>query len=311
MKAYAAYSNSEIQELSSSGGIFSIIAKKYDIVYGTAMSDDCYRAQVVRTNGNISSLRGSKYIQSYVGDAYKNIKKDVIDGYSVLFAGTGCQINGLKCYLGNEYDNLVCIDVICHGVPSPVLWEKYVKEHEDSIGKITNVNYRCKDISWKNYGMKLNQLFIPVENNIFMKMFLENVSLRPSCYNCKAKKFRMADISLGDFWGIEKIAPQMFNEKGVSLVIVRTKKGARAFNDSKDEIEFLEVDYNDCVKENPCEYKSVDRPYYREQFLKDMRYMSCEKLSEKYLRKSIVKKIILKINKEVHRIGRFVDSKKD
>lgn len=115
MKTYAViYNNNEIREKSSSGGIFSALADKFDVVYGVAMTG----AEMMRVEGNIAPLRGSKYFQAKVGDSFKQVKKDLIDGNKVLFSGTRCQINGLSLYLGKDYQNLFLLDIICHGTPS-------------------------------------------------------------------------------------------------------------------------------------------------------------------------------------------------
>ena len=130
MKTYAAYYNNDIRLSSSSGGIFSIIADSFDVIYGVAMSEDCYGAEFVRVEGDVAPLRGSKYFQAKVGDTFREVKKDLLDGKRVLFSGTGCQINGLSLFLGKGYENLFLLDIICHGVPSPKLWKEYVEYQE-------------------------------------------------------------------------------------------------------------------------------------------------------------------------------------
>lgn len=175
-------------------------------------------------------LRGSKYLQAKVGESFKSVKKDLLNGKRVLFSGTGCQINGLSLFLGKEYPNLFLLDVICHGVPSPKLWKEYVEYQEKKHGKVESVNFRCKDESWQNFGMKENYLYIPRIKDPFMTFFLSDLSLRPSCYACQAKNTRMSDMTIADFWGIEEIAPEMDDGKGTSLIITRTNKGQNLFN---------------------------------------------------------------------------------
>ena len=172
MKVYAAYYDNKIRLNSSSGGVFSRIASEFDIVYGVALTTDCYKCEFVRVEKDVSSIRGSKYLQAKVGESYKNVKKDLLDGKRVLFSGTGCQINGLLLFLGKEYSNLFLLDVICHGVPSPKLWRKYVDYQEKKYGKINSVNFRCKEDSWQNFGMKENNLYIPRSKDPFMIFFL-------------------------------------------------------------------------------------------------------------------------------------------
>lgn len=224
MKTYAAiYNDNEIRESSSSGGVFSALAGKFDVVYGVAMTEDCYGAEMIRVEGDISSLRGSKYFQAKMGDAFKLVRKDVEEGRKVLFSGTGCQINGLSKFLGKEYPNLFLLDIICHGTPSPKLWREYAEYQESKYGKLKCVNFRCKEDSWSDFGMKENQLYISKNKDPFMRMFLSNFCLRPSCYECHAKNFKCADMTIADFWGIENVAPEMDDGRGTSLVIARTE----------------------------------------------------------------------------------------
>ena len=156
LQTYACcYKCDNIRLHSSSGGVFSLLAQQFEVVYGVAMTGDCYGAEFVRVEHDIAPLRGSKYLQAKVGDAYKQAKQDLLDGRRVLFTGTGCQINGLRCFLGKDYENLLCVDVICHGAPSPALWRKYARyQEEKNGGKLSTVNFRCKDNGWKDFGMK-------------------------------------------------------------------------------------------------------------------------------------------------------------
>ena len=133
MKVFACYStNDDIRIKSSSGGVFSALALhilcENGVVYGVAMSEDCYSAEYIRVTDEamLEKLRGSKYLQANVGNTFLLVKKDLEEGKKVLFSGTGCQVNGLKNFLQKEYDNLYCVDVICHGTPSPVLWKKFI-----------------------------------------------------------------------------------------------------------------------------------------------------------------------------------------
>lgn len=282
MKAYAAYYNNKIRMDSSSGGIFSLLAFQFDVVYGVAMTEDCYGCEFVQMKGDIAPIRGSKYFQAKVGDAFKKVKTDILSEKSVLFSGTGCQINGLKHFLGKEYENLMCVDVICHGVPSPKLWREYVAYQESKYGKLANVNFRCKDDSWTDFGMKENQLYISKDKDTFMRMFLRNYCLRPACYECHAKYYKKSDITIGDFWGIENVAPEMNDGMGISLIITRTEKGQILFDKIKTELEWKEVYYEDGVKNNPAEYTSAIHPKERETFFDDLSSISFEEMERKY-----------------------------
>lgn len=297
---YACYNvDSSIRRNSSSGAVFPSLAKyvisKHGVVYGVAMSDDCYSAEfiAVTDSDGLIKLRGSKYLQAKVGDTFKRVKSDLLDGKLVLFTGTGCQVNGLKSFLGTEYNNLICVDVICHGTPSPALWRKYVQYQEQIIGgKVKAVNFRCKDRGWINFGMKKaikvsqqnteKMIYISKDEDPYMQMFLRNYCLRPSCYNCSAKKVKMADISIADFWGINKVAPEMNDGMGTSLVLVRTDKGNDIFRQIFKELKKKEVSYEDGVRENTAEYKSCSLPPQRDKFFDDMNNMGFEDLKKKY-----------------------------
>lgn len=284
VKTYAAYYNDEtIRKFSSSGGVFSALAHNFDVVYGVAMTEDCYGAKFIRVEGDISPLRGSKYFQASMGDTFKCVRDDLIAGKRVLFSGTGCQINGLALFLRKEYSNLLLVDVICHGTPSPKLWEQYVLHQERKYGKIKSVNFRAKDISWEDFGIKENQVYISKNKDSFMRMFLRNYSLRPSCYKCHAKNYKLSDITIGDFWGIDYIDFEMNDHKGINLVIVRTEKGQKFFKEIQDKVTYKEVRYNDAIKGNLAEYASVDKPVERDMFYKDFQVMTFKKLEKKYV----------------------------
>ena len=289
MKAFACFNtNEDIRMKSSSGGIFSALALQVlnadGVVYGVAMSEDCYSAEYIRVVDEqvLEKLRGSKYLQAKLGDTFVLVKKDLEEGKKVLFSGTGCQVNGLKKFLQKDYDNLYCIDIVCHGTPSPELWKKYVRHQESKYGKLLKVNFRCKDDSLTNLGMKEKMIFIPKSSDAYMQIFLRDYGLRPSCYKCVAKDVKMSDVTIGDFWGIENVAPKMNDNKGTSLAIVRTDKGKKIFLNIKDEMEVKMVSYEDAVRGNPCEFVSVKRPNERESFFCDMNSMDFEELAKKY-----------------------------
>lgn len=286
MLAYAAIYENVIREKSSSGGIFSLLASQFDVVYGVAMTKDNYECEVVRMEGDISPLRGSKYFQAKVGESFKLVKKDLEEGKIVLYSGTGCQINGLKLFLRKDYSNLFLVDVICHGTPSPKLWREYVKYYERKYGKLEYVNFRCKVDGWKNFGMQKNELYISKDDDWFMQMFLRDYCLRPSCYECHAKKYKMADITIADFWGIENVAPEMNDDRGTSLVIIRSDKGKKMFDSVKSDLRWKEVSYGDAVKGNPSEYSSVKRPVQRDYFFRDLNRYGFKRTAKKYVDES-------------------------
>lgn len=317
MKTYAAYYDDEVRMKSSSGGIFSLLTSKFDVIYGVAMSEDCYECRFIRVEDDIDSLRGSKYFQAKVGNTFKHVKRDLMDGKKVLFSGTGCQINGLSLFLGKDYPNLFLLDIICHGVPSPKLWKDYVEHQEKKYGKLESVNFRCKDNSWQDFGMKesvkgdtrdeskQNKLYISKDKDSFMRMFLRNHCLRPSCYNCHAKFYKKSDMTIADFWGIENVAPEMNDGNGTSLVITRTDKGQELFDAIKSSLKWKEVSYEDGIRSNPSEYSSVERPKTRDTFFSDLSTIPFEKMEEKYasdMKEPIKRRIKNKIKIAIKRL---------
>ena len=311
LSTYAAYSQKEKERLnSSSGGIFSLLANDVladgGAVYGVAMSDDCRRAEFLGITDEVGleRLRTSKYLQAHVGMTFKQVKQDLDSGMTVLFTGTGCQVNGLIEFLGagkgvsavrEKYPNLYCMDVICHGAPSPALWREYVEYVEtQNNAKLVSVNFRCKDNSWTDFGMKeqhkrcendedvYKEMFINKNQDPYMLMFLRDYCLRPSCYECKAKEIKLADITVSDFWGIQKIDPAMSDGKGTSLVLIRTESGERLFQRIVDKLKIKEVSYEDGVAGNKAEYRSAARPVWRDTFFTDMNKMTFEELKGKY-----------------------------
>ncbi len=294
---YAAYAkDTELRLNSSSGAMFSLLAMHIlslgGVVYGVKMTDDCYGAEYERVinNEGLKALRGSKYLQAKVGDTFHFVKQDLDNGKVVLFSGTGCFVNGLKLFLRKDYDNLYCMDVVCHGTPSPELWKRYVKYREEQThSKMIYASFRNKDKhDWNGFEMKeidenYNEVWISRHSDPYFRMFVKNICLRPSCFSCTAKFLKLSDITVADFWGIDKVAPEMNDNLGVSLVLIRTDKGQQIFDAIQNEIEKKEVSYKDGVSNNKSEFQAYPKPKERDSFFKDMNKMSFEQLSRKYL----------------------------
>lgn len=327
LKVYACYNkNNDLRMKSSSGAVFSSLAEyvfeQKGVVYGVAMSDDCYSAEFISATDEtgMKKLRSSKYLQAKVGNTFKKIKENLLFGKLVLFTGTGCQVNGLKSFLGKDYDNLICIDVICHGTPSPALWREYAQYQEQkNDGKLKCINFRCKDDSWDDFGMKevleetpeesVKKLYISKDEDFYMQMFLRNYCLRPSCYECVAKKQKMSDLTIADFWGINDVASEMSDGIGTSLVLIRTAKGQDIFNHISDEMKLKEVSYESGVKGNPAEFRSCARPQQRDTFFDDMHSLSFEELENKYaalIKKSFKSRIKGKVKNTVKNVLKII-----
>lgn len=283
-KFYAAYSlDKSIRLQSSSGGLFTVFAshilKNNGIVYGAAFNKE---NEVVHMRINniqdLNELRGSKYVQSKIGSTFEFVKKDLLNNKVVYFSGTPCQIDGLKAYLNREYDNLICQDIICHGVPSPYIWRKYLNKYLKLENNIS-INFRSKDNGWYNYNFKIitpNETICESHhNNLYMKTFLNNYSLRPSCYSCHSKTIsRSSDITLGDFWGVENFPDIPNDNTGISLLIIHSNKGVNLLNLCKSEIYLNEVDYKKAIKYNPSIETSSILPSNRKEFFSVVRKKS-------------------------------------
>ena len=248
--AFAAYNkNDNIRKNSSSGGIFTALAEfvldKGGIVFGATFDKDFLVEHISITNKeDLKKLRSSKYLQSNLRNSFQEAKKLLEEDKLVYFSGTPCQIEGLKAYLGKEYDNLITQDLICHGVPSPKVWEEYLKYKKK---KIKDVNFRSKETSnWGDYKLKLvyedGIEYSEKDKNVFMKLFLNNAILRESCYDCRfKKKNRVSDFTLADFWGLRNIDAAFYDERGISLLIVNSNKGRKVLENISDKIVKKEI----------------------------------------------------------------------
>ena len=235
--------NEEIRLRSSSGGIFTLLAEEIiaqgGVVFGAAFTNDFKSVHhiCVSSTVDIGRLRGSKYIQSKTEDSYIQAKKFLDKGIKVLFTGTPCQIGGLYSFLRKDYDNLYTQDIICHGVPSPFIWEKYLEERErKAASKTQQMFFRHKKYGWKTYAVLFefsnNTAYVKsFQEDSFMKAFLSNSCLRPSCHHCSFRNpIRQADITLADFWGIHEVFPEFDDDKGTSLVLIHSDRGQSLFD---------------------------------------------------------------------------------
>lgn len=308
IKAYACYNKNNIERLnSSSGGIFILLAKEIikrnGIVFGASFDNNF---NVVHTyaekEDELTKFMGSKYTQSIIGNNYKKVKEFLEEDRYVLFSGTPCQIEGLKNFLKKDYDKLFTQDIVCHGVPSPNVWQKYLKYMKNKNNEtIKSVNFRNKDHGWSKYQTKIlfdTKIYNEEHpNNLYMKAFLNNLCLRDSCYNCSfKKKYRESDITLADYWGIDNLHPDINDDKGVSLVVVNTKKGSDLFNLIISKITYKDTDLDEAIKYNPSMINSSSHNKNEILFFDNLDQMEFDKLIDKYISKpSIYKRIVNKI----------------
>ena len=294
--SYAAYNTDESVRLeSSSGGLFTLFAtaiiKRGGAVFGASFNE---RFEVVHTYAEnveeLAKFRGSKYVQSTIGDSYKQAETFLKQGRWVLFTGTPCQIGGLYAYLKKEYETLVTQDIICHGVPSPLVWKKYLQYHARGR-KIISARCRDKRDGWSSYrytmvydnGEEYSELSA---NDMMSHMFLSNLCLRPSCYDCAFKtKNRQSDFTLADYWGINAEHPELNDNKGINLLLLHTPKGIRLFEEIQTSTVCRQTDVDKAISHNPSAICSSPLPKKRTAFMRDARRMNFGKLHAKYYTK--------------------------
>lgn len=288
--AYACYNkNEDVRLLSSSGGMFTLFAewilKQGGVVFGASYDEKLVVKHIFVDNiEDLDKLRGSKYVQSVIGETFRQAKEILQTGRLVLYTGTPCQINGLLLYLGKEYDNLYTQDIICHGVPSPKLWDIYLRRqeklHNSKVDATKYPSFRSKVLGWLNFSMSIHfekniEYSESHSKDLFMKAFLGNLCLRPSCYksNCKGLH-RNSDITLADFWGVNNLMPDMFDDKGTSILLINTEKGKKLFDEIKDLSVYKKTDLKTAVKNNALVYIASPRPWNRNKFMRNM--SSCD-----------------------------------
>lgn len=254
------YNNDKDLFTSASGGAFISFARyvvnQGGVVYGAAYVDDDLHVGHVKVNNvrNLYILQSSKYVQSNTYNTYNEVKQDLLGGRLVLYSGTPCQIAGLKAFLKSEYENLLTIDVICHGVPSPLLFEKYIQWMSSKNSKIVKYDFRDKGAGW---GLvykaitKYNSKSLPGVLDPYYYHFLKGNTYRECCYKCKySKPERISDITIGDYWGIEKEHPDFYSTKGVSCVLVNTDKGNKVFDNIRKKAFIIDSSFDKVARHN-------------------------------------------------------------
>lgn len=274
--------NETIRMNSSSGGIFTILAERIintgGVVFGACWDDEWnIKHDYAECIDDLAQFRSSKYLQSVIADTYIKAEYFLKAGREVMFTGTPCQIAGLKHFLRKEYDNLLTVEVICHSVPSLGVWQQYLTEKLQTLGwnksDIQHISFRDKKTGWKTYSFVIENrngnIFTELSSkNAFMRGFLADLYTRPSCHACPAKQLRSgSDITLGDFWGIESLMPEIDNDKGVSAIIVNSYKGKESLHNIK--VELQEVQYNELTTRNPALVKSFPITPKRTEFFKE------------------------------------------
>lgn len=306
----------EVRNTSSSGGVFSLLAgyveRQNGSVYGAAF-DKQFKVVHKRAVGREwVQFSQSKYVQSAIGDCFSQICEDLYQGRTVLFSGTPCQVAGLKQYLTQikaPCDNLITLDIVCHGVPSPRAWQDWLM---NLVGKseIGNVNFRDKSESgWHQSTLTVQDCSGKVlcrdyqRDGLFFRMFFNHYILRPSCYACRYTNFqREGDFTLGDYWGIEKHFPEFDDNKGVSLTMVNTEKAKGIWLHLIEAVDSIPLKQEQCIQPNlqapssePQNRKVFWEQYRKHGFLYAGKYVGI-------FPKSTADKIIIKLDRVLHHI---------
>lgn len=262
----------KIRESSSSGGVFTALAQwvldeggavcaaKYDENFNV-----CH--DFAFSSGELAAFRGAKYAQSRAEHCFGRIHELLKEGKTVLFVGTPCQTAGLQAYLGKPQQNLLLADMICHGVPSPGVWQQYLLERRktDAGGaQLRHIDLRSKKTGWSRYTYSVHMQYengasycAPQGQDWFMRGFVQNLYLRPSCGNCKFKgNHRVSDLTLGDCWGIWDIAPEFDDNRGTSLLLLNSLKGQSIWQQVCGQFEILPLELGQAMAQNPSAVSS-------------------------------------------------------
>ncbi len=314
---YAACATDEgLREASSSGGLFTLLAEDTlrhgGVVFGARFDEEwrvCH--DYTETIEGLTPFRGSKYLQSRIGDIYRQSEQFLKDERPVLFSGTPCQIKGLINYLGRGYDNLTTVDVVCHGVPSPMVWQRYLATLRAGQGEITGISFRDKSLSgWRRYdfvaqstgGGGVRQFY---GDNIYMRGFLHDLYLRPSCYACMAKGGRsQSDLTLGDYWGVERTCPDLDRaldeDKGTSVVMIHSERGQSLLEGLP--CRYQETNYASAVAGNPAIEHTATEPPKRQLFFAQLDAEPLEQLIDRLTTIPLHKRLWRQLHHLAHRV---------
>lgn len=309
------HKNEKIRMESRSGGIFSAISENIlensGVVYGCILNDELV-AQHIRATTLVdrNRMRGSKYVQSDLGKTFVQVEIDLKSNKHVLFSGTSCQIAGLKAFLKKDYKNLYTIDIVCHGVPSPMVLKDYLKwQEKKEKSSVVKIDFRNKkDFGWSSHKETLwFEDGHRVDSDVFTTLFYNHDILRPACSKCPYKDVvHPADITIADYWGIEKAAPGFSDNKGVSLVLINTPKGEQMFETAKYLVDYCTTRLEDSMQEPLI--RPFDKPASREQFWSEYKEYTFEYIKEKYGTLSLkykVTKIYNRIKRKIKIIMRL------
>lgn len=306
---YASKNNSDqVRKTSASGGAFTPISdyvlENGGYIVGAVFSDnfEVYHT-IVENKKDREKIKGSKYVQSNLNFIFKEIKEKLNKDKLVLFTGTPCQVAGLRSFLKKDYDNLILVDIICHGVPTPQIFNDYLNAQKKKYGKnIKSVSFRDKQMKWTSQAVSITfedgtKYIKPHGEDEYRVMFTRDYLLRDSCFECRyANLDRVSDITIGDYWGIHKVMPDFADDKGVSLILVNTPKGEKIFNNIREKFIVKESNISECLQPNLK--KPSKKPENYNQFWSDYSVKGYKYVVKKYSTGGVkfkVKKLIKKV----------------
>lgn len=288
------HADTDVWQKSSSGGAFTALTN-YVFEHGGVVFGAAYDAEfrvvhsMATTPGEALKFRTSKYAQSDMSNIYCMVKEQLKSGRLVLFSGTPCQVEGLKCFLRKSYDNLITCDILCTSIPSPQFFSEYIGFIEKKASaKVQSINMKDKTIGWHKHqaGIRIGfsngkSWFRTLETNLWNNIFISGLASRPSCFQCRFTNFnRSGDITIGDYWGIEKVHPECDDDRGVSLLLVNTPKGQELLRQIQPFIVCKESSTELCMQARL--QSPVREPELRCQFWADHSMMSFQALCTKY-----------------------------
>lgn len=294
-KAYAVWAKDEVRKASSSGGMFTLLAQwvlqQKGMVYGAAFTEQWDVAHIgIEKEEELSKLWGAKYVQSDTGFVYRNVKEALNTGRPVLFSGCPCQVSALKSYLGKEYPHLLTADLVCHGVPSRMVYRKYL---EEVYGKdnIENFSFRTKEKGYSctvlEVKLKDGRTLYPSlkEKDPYEKAFHGSYALRKSCINCKFAEFpRQGDFTIGDYWGVSLYDEKLNDGKGTSVVLVNSKKAEQVLEEIRSQAKLVQETPLEAAKRKNRFGAYVSVPKMRDDFLEETAKNGFSEAVKKYLK---------------------------
>lgn len=319
IKTYAAYiKDQDIRIQSTSGGIYYVLAEYILERGGVVIScafDENYRNRHICFSEmkDLKKAMGTRYVQSDKGDVFKKGKDYLENGKYVLFSGTPCETEGFRRYLGKSYDNLLLQDIVCHSTPSPLVFEKYKEYLTQRKKAIREINFRDKKNGWDNSFVSIRfddatEYISPKYQDSFMQLFIKNISVRPSCFNCKVRNIkRNSDFTLGDFWGINECIQKTDMHKneirdGISLIMVHTIKGEKILQEVSSKLQLYPTNIKDTIKYNPSAV-SVRKNFKRDIFFRKLNENGFQSAAEAALKETIMERVILHILNSIQKKG--------